>query len=121
MLVRTATANEDGGLFTIMPPAKVRIRHLIDLVSARVPVTLKPPAEFMEEIVSRFPEDKEIMSTILAPAVPIRGNGEEPADPGSEFVDVEAPGIDESLLRRYAEVLSGRGAHAPADAQEPPA
>jgi len=107
VLVRTATANEEGGLFTVMPPERVRIRKLIDLVSARVPVTLKPPAEFMEEIVSRFPEDREIMSTILAPPVPIRSNGEETADPASEFVDVEAPGVDESLLRRYAEVLAG--------------
>jgi hypothetical protein len=62
----------------------------------------------MEEILVRFPEDKEIMSTILAPPVPIRESGLESGHPGAVFTDVAAPGIGESLLRRYAEVLGGR-------------
>ena len=109
VLVETATASPDGGLFTIMPPSRVRIRELIDLVAETgVPVAIKPPAEFMEEILVRFPEDKEIMSTILAPPVPIRESGLESGHPGAVFTDVAAPGIGESLLRRYAEVLGGR-------------
>lgn len=52
------------------------------------------------------------MSTILAPPVPIRESGLESGHPGAVFVDVATPGVDESLLRRYAEVLGGprRGA-----------
>jgi thioester reductase-like protein len=116
VLVHTAIANEDGGLFTIMPPSRVRIRKLIDLVvETGVPVTLMPPADFMDEIVTRFPEDKEIMSTILAPPVPIRESGLQSGHPGVEFADVEAPGVGEDLLRRYAEVLGGgRRTQAPA-------
>jgi thioester reductase-like protein len=108
VLVQTATASPDGGLFTIMPPSRVRIRTLIDLVSEAVPVALKLPAEFMEEIDDRSPEDKELMSTILAPPVPIRESGLESGHPGAVFVEVAAPGVDEALLRRYAEVLGGR-------------
>jgi len=109
VLVETATASPEGGLFTIMPPSRVRIRELIDLVAETgVPVAIKPPAEFMEEILVRFPEDKEIMSTILAPPVPIRESGLESGHPGAVFTDVAAPGIGEDLLRRYAEVLGGR-------------
>jgi thioester reductase-like protein len=115
VLVRTATSSPDGGLFTIMPPTRVRVRELIDLVSeSGAGVTIKPPAEFMEEILTRYPEDREIMSTILAPPVPIRESGLESGHPGAVFTDVAAPGIDESLLRRYAEVLGGR-----ADAEIP--
>jgi hypothetical protein len=74
-----------------------------------------PQAEFMQEIVTRFPEDKEIMSTILAPPVPIRESGLESGHPGVEFADVAAPAVDERLLRRYAEVLGGgQFAEAPA-------
>jgi hypothetical protein len=92
-----------------MPPSRVRIRELIDLVSeSGVPVALMPPAEFMEEIVARFPEDREVMSTILAPPVPIRESGFESGHPGAVFEDVEAPGVDEALLRRYADVLGSR-------------
>jgi hypothetical protein len=117
VLVQTATASPDGGLFTIMPPSRVRIRELIDLVAETgLPVAIKPPAEFMEEILTRFPEDREVMSTILAPPVPIRESGLESGHPGAVFVDVAAPGIDESLLRRYAEVLGSR-----AEAQVPSA
>ena len=76
-------------------------------------MTLKPPAEFMDEIVSRFPEDREIMATVLAPAVPVRDEGEEPPESALEFADVAAPGVDEALLRRYAEVLLGEQADAP--------
>src|ERR671931_647737 len=113
VLVRTAMANEDGGLFTIWPPERVRVRELIDLVAETgVPVTLKPPAEFMEEIVTRFPEDKEIMSSILSPPVPIRESGLESGHPGVEFVEVAAPAVDETLLRRYAEVIGSRAAEA---------
>jgi thioester reductase-like protein len=111
VLVETAVESPDGGLFTIMPPSRVRIRELIDLVTETgVPVTIKPPDEFMEEILTRFPEDREIMSTILAPPVPIRESGLESGHPGAVFADVAAPGIGESLLRRYAEVLGGRAA-----------
>jgi hypothetical protein len=54
------------------------------------------------------------MSTILAPPVPIRESGLQSGHPGVEFVDVEAPGVDDDLLRRYAEVLGGgRRAEAP--------
>jgi thioester reductase-like protein len=109
VLVQTAATNPDGGLFNVMPPSRVRIRTLIDLVSeSGVPITLEPPAEFMEEIVARFPEDREIMSTILAPPVPIRESGLESGHPGAVFVDVEAPGIGEGLLRRYAECFGRR-------------
>src|SRR5256714_36654 len=115
VLVQTASKSPDGGLFTIMPPSRVRIRELIELVAeSGVPLTLRPPAEFMEEIVVRFPEDREVMSTILAPPVPIRESGLDSGHPGAMFVDVAAPGIDESLLRRYAELLGGRSeAHVP--------
>jgi thioester reductase-like protein len=109
VLVQTAAKSPDGGLFNVMPPSRVRIRELIDLVAeSGVSITIAPPAEFMEEIVARFPEDREVMSTILAPPVPIRESGLESGHPGAVFVDVAAPGIDERLLRRYAEVLGGQ-------------
>jgi hypothetical protein len=115
VLVQTATKSPDGGLYNVMPPSRVRIRELIDRVSeSGVPIRLEPPAAFMEEIVARFPEDREVMSTILAPPVPIRESGLETGHAGAVFVDVAAPGIGESLLRRYAEVLGGRaGAQVP--------
>jgi hypothetical protein len=113
VLVRTATASEDGGMFTIWPPERVRVRELIDLVAETgVPIRLAPTAEFMEEIVTRFPEDKEIMSTLLAPPVPIRDTGVQSGHPGVEFVEVAAPAVDEALLRRYAEVIGARAAEA---------